>query len=96
MNKLIGLLTVFFVASTSQVFAQNKVYKIGDTTPTGGFIVSRTDKYYTEASKEDLKLDVKDYVEKYTKEKDPAKYSQEHAEDITEEGSNKYLSLIHI
>ena len=38
MNRLIGLIMVLFVISASQVFAQDKVYKIGDTGPSGGFV----------------------------------------------------------
>ena len=38
MNKLIGLLVVIFIASSSQGFAQTKVYRIGDNGPSGGTI----------------------------------------------------------
>ena len=38
MKRLIGLLTAFFVLSTGQAFAQEKVYKVRDIGPAGGRI----------------------------------------------------------
>jgi len=57
MRKVIGLLIVIFIASAGQVFAENKVYKVGDTGPAGGIIVSGLKIggawHYIEASKKD-------------------------------------------
>lgn len=38
MNKLIGSLAIFFIAGTSQVFATEGTYKVGDVGPSGGLI----------------------------------------------------------
>ncbi len=38
MNKLIGSLVIFLIAGTSQIFATEGVYSVGDTGPAGGLI----------------------------------------------------------
>lgn len=67
MKRLIGLLTVIFITSSVQLFAEEKIYQIGDIGPAGGFIVSRANVSgtwrYIEASKEDLNGECKwDYA----------------------------------